>query len=353
MVTGGHAPGTAQLAATASTSSTPESRSNTTSSPVATSIAVIRSTRSRPVVRGQPVHDHLAADRFGDGVGGQRDRADALQLLRFGGAGVRHRADEELGDVVDVDDRNRARRTARRSGGRTVRRASCRCRVCAATVDPAEVPSSTSAASRRLRRVGRLVGDAAQDAGLPGDARQSAAREHQSTLRHGDECARVVECLDALPSRRSCAAIVLLAGAPAAVAEPPAPPAPIIPPPVQPANVGDLKTEAIALLRQRRVPDRPASGGGARDRVDRRRGPRVDRPAVVFDIDETALSNWEAIEANDFGRVIDGPCTEPPKGPCGWRAWDLRSQSTVIPPTMDVFDRRQEQRRRGLLHHRA
>ena len=63
----------------------------------------------------------------------------------------------------------------------------------------------------------------------------------------------------------------------------------------------------------------------------------MDRPAVVFDIDETALSNWEAIKADDFGRVVDGPCAELPKGPCGWRAWDLRAQSTVIPPTMDVF----------------
>ena len=45
-VTGGHAPGTAQLAATASTSAMPESRSSTSSSPVATSMAVTRSTRS-------------------------------------------------------------------------------------------------------------------------------------------------------------------------------------------------------------------------------------------------------------------------------------------------------------------
>ena len=58
---------------------------------------------------------------------------------------------------------------------------------------------------------------------------------------------------------------------------------------------------------------------------------------MVFDIDETALSNWEAIKANDFGRVIDGACDRLPDGPCGWRAWDLRAQSTVIQPTMDVF----------------
>ena len=64
----------------------------------------------------------------------------------------------------------------------------------------------------------------------------------------------------------------------------------------------------------------------------------MQRPAVVFDIDETALSNWEAIKANDFGRVFDGPCDELPQGPCGWTAWDLRAQATVIRPTMDVYN---------------
>ncbi|COW23217.1 Uncharacterised protein [Mycobacterium tuberculosis] len=46
MVTGGHAPGTEQLAATASTSATFDSRWKTTNSPVAMSIAVTRNTRS-------------------------------------------------------------------------------------------------------------------------------------------------------------------------------------------------------------------------------------------------------------------------------------------------------------------
>lgn len=45
MATGGHAPGTAQLAATASTRSTPDAGSNTVSSPVSTSIAVSRNAR--------------------------------------------------------------------------------------------------------------------------------------------------------------------------------------------------------------------------------------------------------------------------------------------------------------------
>jgi predicted secreted acid phosphatase len=123
-----------------------------------------------------------------------------------------------------------------------------------------------------------------------------------------------------------------------AAAEPPAPPSPIVPPPLQPSNIGDLKTEAThyydsgAYLTDLQLAAAPAVAW-INDQA-----PRVDRPAVVFDIDDTALSNWEAIEANDFGRVIDGPCNQPPQGPCGWRAWDLRAQSTVIPPTMDIYN---------------
>jgi len=126
--------------------------------------------------------------------------------------------------------------------------------------------------------------------------------------------------------------------APVALAEPPAPPTPIIPPPVQPANIGDLKIEAThyydsgAYLTDLRLAAAPAIAWINEE------APRAERPAVVFDIDETALSNWEAIKANDFGRVIDGPCTQLPQGPCGWRAWDLRAQSTVIQPTMDVYN---------------
>ena len=42
--------------------------------------------------------------------------------------------------------------------------------------------------------------------------------------------------------------------------------------------------------------------------------------------------------ANDFGRVIGGPCNALPQGTCGWRAWDLTARSTVIQPTMDVYN---------------
>src|SRR5689334_24127825 len=127
----------------------------------------------------------------------------------------------------------------------------------------------------------------------------------------------------------------LIAFAPATAAEPPAPPAPIVPPPVQPANIGDLKFAAIdyynsgAYLTDLQFAAAPAIGWI-------NEAPRVDRPAGVFDIDETALSNWEELKANDFGRIADGPCDRLPHGPCGLLAWDQRAQSTVIQPTMDV-----------------
>ena len=70
----------------------------------------------------------------------------------------------------------------------------------------------------------------------------------------------------------------LIGFAPVALAEPPAPPAPIIPPPVQPANIGDLKFEATALLRKRRVSDRSAAGRRAR-RSPGSRGGAAGRPA--------------------------------------------------------------------------
>lgn len=129
----------------------------------------------------------------------------------------------------------------------------------------------------------------------------------------------------------------LIGFAPVAGAEPPAPPAPIIPPPVQPANIGDLKFAAVdyydsgAYLTDLQIATAPAIAW-INGEV-----PRVDRPAVVFDIDETALSNWEALKANDFGRVLDGRCDRLPEGPCGLIAWDQRAQATIIEPTMDVY----------------
>jgi hypothetical protein len=63
----------------------------------------------------------------------------------------------------------------------------------------------------------------------------------------------------------------------------------------------------------------------------------VTRPALVLDIDETALSNWEIIKLDDFGRPTNGPCDPALGAPCGWAAWRQLGRDPAIVPTMQVF----------------
>jgi len=104
----------------------------------------------------------------------------------------------------------------------------------------------------------------------------------------------------------------------------------------QPPNVGDVKFQAIAY-RSSGAYDRDlaAVAGRAEDYVRFRAG-RVSRPALVLDIDETSLSNWPEIRANDFGYIAEGPC-HLPKGPCAVRAWELSARGTAIAPTLKLF----------------
>jgi len=57
-----------------------------------------------------------------------------------------------------------------------------------------------------------------------------------------------------------------------------------------------------------------------------------DRLAIVLDIDDTALSTWPSLMANDFGLIKNGGCTIP-QGPCGWPAWQERGQAPAIEST--------------------
>ena len=65
------------------------------------------------------------------------------------------------------------------------------------------------------------------------------------------------------------------------------------------------------------------------------------KPAIVLDIDETALSNWPAIRVNSWTRIVNGPC-DLQRGPCGIRAWQAMSQSKALAPTL-VFARHARQ----------
>jgi acid phosphatase len=72
----------------------------------------------------------------------------------------------------------------------------------------------------------------------------------------------------------------------------------------------------------------------ARSYLDERAG-KVKKPAAVFDIDETSLSNWPAYRVNGWTRLTAGEC-DLEKGPCGLRAWQAMAKSKAIPATLDL-----------------
>jgi predicted secreted acid phosphatase len=105
----------------------------------------------------------------------------------------------------------------------------------------------------------------------------------------------------------------------------------------QPANVGDAGTAARAYHNSgayqrdlQLVADEATSWIKAR-------APSAHQPALVLDIDETALSNWEIIKRDDFGRPIAGPADITSVGPWGWAAWDQLGRDPAIEPTLQVF----------------
>ena len=83
-----------------------------------------------------------------------------------------------------------------------------------------------------------------------------------------------------------------------------------------------------------------------------RRAPQVPKPAAVFDIDETSLSNWPAYRLNGWTRFTAGEC-DLEKGPCGLRAWQGMAKSKAIPATLDLVRHARKPRRGRLLHQRA
>jgi predicted secreted acid phosphatase len=107
--------------------------------------------------------------------------------------------------------------------------------------------------------------------------------------------------------------------------------------PAQPANVGDAIVAALAY-HDSGAYDRDVAlvAGKAGDWI-RVRAPSVNRPALVLDIDETALSNWEVIKRDNFGRPISGRCDLGVDAPCGWAAWDQLGRDPPIVPALRLF----------------
>jgi predicted secreted acid phosphatase len=106
--------------------------------------------------------------------------------------------------------------------------------------------------------------------------------------------------------------------------------------PAQPMNVGDAIAAATAYHDSGAYDKDVALVAGQATAWIAERAGAVQKPAVVFDIDETALANWEVIKRDDFGRPVPGPCDLALEGPCGWAAWDQLAADPAIAPTLEA-----------------
>jgi len=105
----------------------------------------------------------------------------------------------------------------------------------------------------------------------------------------------------------------------------------------QPPNIDELKQQLLAYQKSGEYERGLAAvAAKARAYIEQYAG-EVSRPALVLDIDETSLSNWPMIIADDFGYLPSGACNRLPKGPCGAKAWELRAKAAAIEPTLALF----------------
>jgi predicted secreted acid phosphatase len=103
-----------------------------------------------------------------------------------------------------------------------------------------------------------------------------------------------------------------------------------------PPNLGELKSQLVGYQRSGDYDrDIVTVLGQARAYIDEHAG-QTAKPAIVLDIDETALSNWPEILANDFGYIGAGGCSLP-AGPCGMGAWFESARAAAIGPTLALF----------------
>src|SRR5262249_14015158 len=102
-------------------------------------------------------------------------------------------------------------------------------------------------------------------------------------------------------------------------------------------NIDKVKEVLLAYQAESYDGDIAAVFAAARAYVEGRAG-EVSKPALVLDIDETSLSNWANIKANNFGFIAEGACERLPNGPCGFKAWILQGVAPPIMPALDLFN---------------
>jgi hypothetical protein len=108
----------------------------------------------------------------------------------------------------------------------------------------------------------------------------------------------------------------------------------------QPPNLGILKLQLIDY-KCFGAYDRDVLNmlNDARTFVEQRsmRAAPDEKLAIVLDIDETSVSNWQNLAADDFGFFSLGACTLKPDEPCGFNAWIEEHDPVPIGPTVKLF----------------
>ena len=117
----------------------------------------------------------------------------------------------------------------------------------------------------------------------------------------------------------------------------PAPvPSHILAPP-SPLNLGTIKDLLLEYHQKYYDIDVAAVFDSAQAFVEQNAS-QAKRPALVLDIDETSLTNWPNLLADNFGFVADGTCDALPAGPCGFNQWILKGSAKAIEPARKLFD---------------
>lgn len=104
-----------------------------------------------------------------------------------------------------------------------------------------------------------------------------------------------------------------------------------------PINIGILSRQLVVYRCTDYIRDVAMVLDDARQWVEQR-APQVEKPAIVFDIDETVLSNWQEIYHNQFAFAPRGPCDLAARYTlCGNRAWDLSARAVALGPTLEFY----------------
>jgi hypothetical protein len=131
--------------------------------------------------------------------------------------------------------------------------------------------------------------------------------------------------------------VVLVAASVFAASEDCKSPKPIPREPGLPRNIDDLKHSLRYYVCSGSYDrDFKRVAGQATTYVEHR-AVRGTKLALVLDIDETSLSNWPQIAANDFGHITGGACGGLPAGPCADEAWEKMAAAKALDPTLRLF----------------